>query len=293
MAIYEARARRNGTEVPIECLLQEFEAQPVPSTVSYYHYHDYVELLYGTRGTASVYIAGRTYSLKKGDLVVVHTREPHNVLGTRESCAYIVIKFLPQVLLSGEQTSTEYTYALLLMRNNGREFFSAAELKSAGLSTLFWRAMTEWDEQLFGYELGIRAAVTNIYLFVLRKWKEDNLTLFESGMMSEQGAVMQKAVAMMNSEYRDLTEADCAARCGLSYSYFSRTFKHLMDKSFSTYLNGIRLQEAERMLLTSGKSVTEIAQETGFSTTSYFISLFGQKHGITPLQYRVTYNKKV
>ena len=74
--------------------------------------------------------------------------------------------------------------------------------------------------------------------------------------------------------------------CGVSRTYFSRCFKRGMKQGFSRYVCHVRLREAKRLLLTTPKSVTDIAQEVGFSTTSYFIERFRALHGVTPHQFR-------
>ena len=57
-------------------------------------------------------------------------------------------------------------------------------------------------------------------------------------------------------------------------------------QTLSAYINRLKLREAERLLATGDTSVTEIAEAVGFSTVSYFISLFRSHHGVTPHKYR-------
>jgi AraC-like DNA-binding protein len=59
-----------------------------------------------------------------------------------------------------------------------------------------------------------------------------------------------------------------------------------MGKTFTNYLNYIRITEAEKLLLTTDKSMTEIALEVGFSSSSYFIQQFRQYKDISPFQFR-------
>jgi AraC-like DNA-binding protein len=59
-----------------------------------------------------------------------------------------------------------------------------------------------------------------------------------------------------------------------------------MGKTFTNYLNYIRITEAEKLLLTTEMTMTEIAQETGFSSSSYFIQQFKQYKNISPSQFR-------
>ena len=99
-------------------------------------------------------------------------------------------------------------------------------------------------------------------------------------------AIIQKALECVqkNPQYADLKSV--ADECGLSYSYLSRVFKRVMKKSFSEYVNYIRITEAQRLLASTEKSITEIAQDVGFSTASYFIDTFKKQVHVTPSKFR-------
>ena len=62
--------------------------------------------------------------------------------------------------------------------------------------------------------------------------------------------------------------------------------------SFNDYLNHIRIREAEKLLISTTFSVTEIASSVGFCTTSYFIKQFKEHLQISPKQYRKNYLTK-
>ena len=284
MTYYEKRATRNGIIIPIQCL--EMKQKSTKRAVRL-HYHEYTELLYGTSGNVCVHIGTRQYTLCKGDLVIIHAAEPHDVTGIGEGGAYTVIKFVPQVLLTGEQTYHEYSYALLLMENTRtrQEFFSENELEGTEMEFLFSHLIKEWKAQDFGYELSLRADVTKIFLHILRLWHSKNYTWMHPE-NNKHARMMETALSYINQNFADLTEEETAKACGVSRTYFSRVFCRVMQVGFAAYVNNIRLQEAERMLLTTALTVTEIAEAVGFSTTSHFIEIFRKKNHITPLRYR-------
>ena len=97
---------------------------------------------------------------------------------------------------------------------------------------------------------------------------------------------IKKAILYTMEHYQTVTEKEVADLCGLSYHYFSHLFRRTAGRSFSDYLSSLRISEAEKMLLSTEKSITDIAVETGFSTTSYFISRFRMEKGVTPARYR-------
>ena len=285
MAVYEKPTRREGEIAPIECLTV---TQRTPGKPVRYHYHEYTELLFGRHGRATVYAGSKRYLLSPGDLVIIHSHDPHDVVGADAGCYYTVIKFLPEILLSGAQTYSEYIYALLLMESmeNKQIFFPAAELEGTGLEARFARLIEEWDGRQFGYQLSLRADVTAVFLYILRRWREKNQALTAAVQSGERGVLLQKAVAYVAANYADLTEERAAAACGVSACYFSRAFKAGMRQSFGSYVLSVRLREAKRLLLTSEDNVTEIAAALGFSSCAYFIARFRAATGETPLSFR-------
>ena len=72
----------------------------------------------------------------------------------------------------------------------------------------------------------------------------------------------------------------------MSESNFCKFFKKATGKTYSDYLNEIRINEASRLLLQSEKTISQIAFECGFETLSYFNRVFITKKKKTPSHYR-------
>ena len=116
MAIDEGRAKLNGIELPIQCILMNCK-----STLSSFatpHYHDYIEILYILNGSFKLLAGNKIYSCSIGDMAVINSKEAHNVLPDGTDCKYIVVKFLPQILYTSEQTLFEIKYMLPFTLNN-------------------------------------------------------------------------------------------------------------------------------------------------------------------------------
>ena len=289
MPFYEKRVTRDGTPVSIQCILMTQNENKENRDL---HYHDYTELLFGLEGTAEVCVNNRKYALSQGDMVIVHNHELHDVNGNGSPSAYIVIKFLPSILFTPEQTYSEYSYSLCLMQNTDtrQNFFYKDELLSTPIPALFTHAMAEWQGKKFGYELSLRADVTSIFLHILRKWHDKNMS--ENTVSAWQSELIQRAIVYIKENYAELDEQDCADALGVSTSYLSRIFKRGMKKSFVSYVNEVKIREAERMLLSTDMSITEIGECVGFSTSAYFIANFRSALGITPAQYRKNFKVK-
>ena len=71
-----------------------------------------------------------------------------------------------------------------------------------------------------------------------------------------------------------------------SPEYFSRQFKEEVGENFSVYLTLYRLDRARELLLQTDLRVTEIAEQVGYTTPSYFSRLYKKYKGVTPEQER-------
>lgn len=72
----------------------------------------------------------------------------------------------------------------------------------------------------------------------------------------------------------------CMERTGLY-----RRLTAILDKSPQMFIRSIRLRKAAEMLCQGGMTVTEVADATGFSSSSYFTKCFQKEYGCRPSEY--------
>jgi AraC-like DNA-binding protein len=79
---------------------------------------------------------------------------------------------------------------------------------------------------------------------------------------------------------------EVASLACLSENAFCRFFKQHTRKTYSQFVQELRMQHAEHLLQQSEKSMKTIAKESGFPSVPYFNRLFLKIKSQTPLQYR-------
>ena len=84
----------------------------------------------------------------------------------------------------------------------------------------------------------------------------------------------------------DLTLAELAAVAGFSLSHFKPLFKQAVGMPVHRYVLARRVERARVLLADSGKSVTEIAVETGFAHASHMARCLRRVAGLSPSQLR-------
>ena len=79
---------------------------------------------------------------------------------------------------------------------------------------------------------------------------------------------------------------DVAAHVGLSPAYFSTLFHRSVGEPFIHYVQRLRVEEAQRLLLTTTEEITTIGLHVGFRNMTHFLRVFKQFTGCPPGTYR-------
>jgi len=82
--------------------------------------------------------------------------------------------------------------------------------------------------------------------------------------------------------------ADLAGLVGLSRGHFMRAFKQSTDMTVHAFVEKVRLDRAQALLMEGQLSIKQIAAQLGFADPSSFTLAFRRKTGLAPGQYRVS-----
>lgn len=93
----------------------------------------------------------------------------------------------------------------------------------------------------------------------------------------------------MNNYLRHISLGEIADIANMSGTAFCRYFKKHTRKTFSNFMNEIRISHACKILTDSDLPVSQVAFDAGFSNISNFIRQFKRVKGIAPLKFRKRY----
>lgn len=288
--ICEKAATVDGVTAPVECLDLKKRSD---SPDLYAHFHDYVELLYLYDGKLRVWLNGKEYAFNEGELIIINSKESHRLESAAPESRYYVIKFNPEILWASNGSAKETRYVLPFLNSSSTHprVFPASFVSEAGIGALVADAVSAWKNRPVGYELLLRGDVLKIFGHVVGCLSDLGVEIkYTVGSGSLYG-IMDNIIDYVNQNFTSCDERELAKRYKVSYSYFSRTFKQMMNMSFKEYINYLRINEAQRLLLTTGKSITDISMEMGFSSPSHFINVFRRHMGRAPKQYRKNISK--
>ena len=98
--------------------------------------------------------------------------------------------------------------------------------------------------------------------------------------------VFEEISDYIRAHFRDITIQDLVDEFHYQEDYFNRLIKRKTGLTYSAYVQQIRLERAEHLLVSTDKSIEEIADSVGYHNKGYFYKLFQEKYEETPASYR-------
>ncbi|WP_298117577.1 AraC family transcriptional regulator [Flavobacterium sp.] len=241
-----------------------------------WHYHPEFELTYIVKGSG-YRIVGDSYEyFSAGDLVLLGSNLPHTWSGILEDDVYseaVVIQFSKEFISSFLELKES-----VLIKN-------MLETSVRGISF-------ETNEVIVSKIIGLTesSGVDRILklITILDDLSKQQATFIASNtfhnVVSKKNEMrINKVCQFIQSNFNNkISLSEVANLIYLTESNFCKFFKKATGKTYSDYLNEIRINEACRLLAQSEKTISQISFECGFETLSYFNRVFLNKKGMTP-----------
>jgi len=100
-----------------------------------------------------------------------------------------------------------------------------------------------------------------------------------------------KLMQYLQDNYLDITLSDVAEKFNFTPEYTSKLIKNTTGYNFTQIIKKIRMQHAEKLLLDTNISISDICLSVGYFNPEHFIRTFKQIYKITPSEYRKQHSK--
>ena len=192
---------------------------------------------------------------------------------------------------------------VMMPRKNGYEVCAAlkSDVRTSHIPVILLTAKAEQEEKLQGLRTGaddylakpfdaeeLRVRIHN--LIQLRQQLRQRFAAAvelkpeEVAVNSIDQEFLENALGIVESRMDDeqFSVEVLAQEIGMSRPQLNRKLRALVNQSTNQFIQSIRLQRAADLLRKQSGTVAEIAFQTGFSSTAYFIKCFKGKYGETP-----------
>ena len=246
---------------------------------------NFYRLLYLEKGSMNFFVDDKKYSLNPGDVFFMPAGTQYATDSLENEMVLYNVLFSVGNADDFFKDNLKYNIFSDLTERCRVEFTDFPELNDCRLyrNLLIENDFRKLEREYFKREklslLKINASLTEVLI-----------KLIESSLNRNEESLYKKIAAY--AEENAAQDIDCesiAAHFNYHPNYLNRVVKINSGVSLHTFLTNVKCKEAAKLLLSTNRTITEIAQELYFCDSSHFTNVFGKVMGMTPSAYRKNY----
>lgn len=243
-----------------------------------FHYHKDAEIIKVISGTVQIYTGTKQYTLKENDIIFFSPFSIHAAEAETDIVETHALTFDPSIL----KDEVDYSYT-----RDTHCIFRTNHPQNLEINKVFDDIFSAYWNKPSAYKLRITAGLMLL-----------SGLLIECNFIPADNNVLLKFRTLPAIEYikenynKEIRIDELSSMLNFCSDHFIRIFKAENKKTPFEYIIDYRIEEALKLLLDNKYSVSEIANMTGFSSSSHFIKVFKQKLNTTPGKYQKTIDRK-
>ena len=246
--------------------------------------HNFYELLFVSSGEIIVSSERFNGTIKKNQMIIHSPKELHSLKCEKG--------FLPTAIIIGFTCSNNAlnTFSNMPINLNYSDVKKLAEIIKEGRNVFAppYNAplfdMKKKKKMPYGSEQMLKILLEYLFIGILRKNVAKHQP--DDKGFSEPFSANEILTYLQENYSEKITLDELAFIFRTNRSTLCKEFKNLTGTTIMEYLISKRIEQAKNLIITTDKTLTEIAEIEGFESIHYFTRIFKKKMGISPTEYR-------
>ena len=256
-----------------------------PEVMAFSHWHGHIEINYLFNCSAEYLINGQRITVPEGKMILFWASIPHQMVAAHGDGEMINLYIPLQAFLAWKF-------------NDGfiRDILNGEVLVADKCHVADKMLTDQWEADLNTQQLAITLQVIDEMRNRIRRMSLEPYSTFQLSKALDGNASkslvaglphIQTILRYIADHYdKKITIEDVVKETGLHPNYAMKLFQRVMKISIKQYINKLRLQHAQALLVDTNAPVLNIALEAGFGSISRFYDIFQKEFNKTPQQFR-------
>ena len=256
------------------------------------HTHDYLELSYVVEGEFHQRILNKDVVFQKGDLCLIDKNCLHQEImeGTSATLLFLGITNVMFQDIMKRQITTERISSFLkmaLMEQKSLQqylhFLPQAEEAVSQMDETMTSLLLELQRHDEASPIICRGLLLRIFRILNTQYE---FSLSKKLRQKMNWILYEEISDYMKQHMKNISIRMLCEEFHFQEDYFNRLLKNRTGMTYTEYLQHLRLQKAEELLLHTRLTIDAIAAEVGYKNKGYFYKIFTERHRMTPAQFR-------
>ena len=252
-----------------------------------WHWHRTVELFYIESGTLEYITPNGNVIFTAGSGGFINSNVLHSskVLKSEKQTVQLLHLFETELLSGGKQNQMDIKYIQPITATHEIEIISLSpEVPQQEIILKKIRDSFELDKNVWGYEFILREKLTEIWLMLFEMVRSK---IESQSLKNTSDEKMKSLMRYIHKHYSEtISIEDLTTEVHISKRVCFRLFRENLHMSPIEYITSYRLNKARQRLIGTNETITQIAYNCGFGSSSYFGKVFREYFDDTPANYR-------
>ncbi len=249
------------------------------------HFHKEIEVVYAIEGVVSLEVNHEIVHLRMGESMILKPDEVHSFIASPGSIRLVIQFTLENLSKSIYQKYKPFEIENILEHLNLKSNAWEKEDQEKFHALLF-QIQEEFNQHDVFREVRLLNLSSQVMMILLNDTMPQSTHSVKRRTKSNLSKLQEIYDYIEKNYQKDLSLEEIADHVNYNKHYLTRYFKSMTGMSVFTFLNDYRLNQAKWLLLTTEKSMDDIAYEAGFQSTKRFHHVFKEVMGTSPLQYQ-------
>ncbi len=248
------------------------------------YWHDEVEIVLVLSGTVKIMLERENVILNEDDIFLINSKEVHKYVKLTSNCTVLSLS------IDLSRYDKRY-YGISDLYFNCNSTKDKDQSKFGPLRRILAEVSTIILLKEEGFRLLLESKINYLLIYLITNFQVyKDLDSNKETVNKEDRDRILKAVNYIDENFsQKITLEEVAKLVLISPNYLSHSFTKVMNISFQEYIAINRLNHAIELIISTDKSITDIANSSGYSSVSHFNKVFKEKYGLTPTDYRDKY----
>lgn len=254
------------------------------------HCHNYVELTF--------ILQGRLIQIIEGKEVVFHANDVYLIDSNSQYCEKLMAEdskvlflgvsndFFREIMFSSEHTTqkSQFLSSVMFEKNKKYDYVSLhPKGDSSEIKKLLENILQEVTQKRVGSDYLLRGFTARLFILLTELY---DFSINTSEKKKLRQIIFKDVQNYLFKNYMSVDIETLSRTFNYNKDYFNRLIKENTGKTYSEYLQEIRLGEATNELRQSSLPVEDIARRVGYNNIGYFYKIFKKYYGMTPAEFR-------
>lgn len=260
-----------------------FIAQEFNDCIFDSHQHCEIEIIYCLEDSFNITINQQEYEVKKNQFVIIESMAPHSAKSEKTHC--LLLRIGPTFLKESFSlfASLSFPTPIFSLENASKDYLKK-------IKACFFEISENLRNPISLSKLIITKSLYELSLCILANTPDGpktNQSQFQNYIAHQK---IENVLNYVYSNYSSqITIEDAARVAGYSKENFCTTFKLITGKTFHSFLNSFRIDQAKYLLTNTTLSIGTVSAMVGFNELKTFGRIFKEATHMTASNYKKQY----